>query len=82
MFLVGAVSENVEVKPRKNNAKTRASKFELGARTRKKSRGMSKVPGRRDLDNNENLDFRKSLLANFHKKVIDITSKCRGNDAL
>ena len=43
---------------------------------------MSKVPGRRDLDKNENLDFRKSLLANFHKKVIDITSKCRGNDAL
>ena len=62
------------MKPRKNNVKTRA-------RTEKKSRGMSKVLGRRDLGNDENLDFRKSLLANFHKEIIDITSKCRGNDA-
>ena len=69
------------MKPRKNNVKTRASKFKLGARTEKKSRGMSKVLGRRDLGNDENLDFRKSLLANFHKEIIDITSKCRGNDA-
>ena len=63
----------MKIKARKNNVKARASKFKLGARTKKELRGLIKVPGRRDLDNHQNLDFHKSLPADFYKEIIDIT---------
>ena len=63
----------MKIKVRKNNVKARASKFKLGARTKKELRGLIKVPRQRDLDNYQNLDFHKSLPADFYKETIDIT---------